>query len=111
MIKKAAIVPSKLLEQTMQVKESLQLVQSPRLAKCHIQFENNPVEVDARVIGVPSVNFANQRTEQPNPKWRGDNCQYFVPANCDKWAAIAFASGGRGHDAMPLVTWQFVSNL
>ena len=108
MVKKTAIPPALHFQHTMQIQNSLGLTTSEPLRRCDIQFDENPIEVDARLIDPCLVQFRYHRSEQPTPRWDGRGCQFFIPAECEKWAAIAFSNGRAFINQQ---TWEFVLNL
>lgn len=102
MIRNCAIPPYRLRQQNIQVTNSLQLENSVHMRSAGYQFHNRPIEAEARVIPPPQIAFGGRRQENPAPpecRWK-TFAPYLIPAECNKWAAIAL-SGGRDDQIEP----------
>uniref|UniRef100_A0A1I8BDL7 Piwi domain-containing protein n=1 Tax=Meloidogyne hapla TaxID=6305 RepID=A0A1I8BDL7_MELHA len=105
MIRKCAIPPAELKKQNSYLKNSLQLDGSEYLAGLGIKCQNDPIEVTARVLSPPELEFSSQSKQFPKlPRcsWNDSN-EYFFPATCNKWVALALF--GSQQDAITMEQW------
>ena len=70
----------------------MQLVNDVHLRAAGIEFCDNPIETEARVIPPPEVEFAHNSKDVPKLPactWKG--LRYLIPAKVEKWAVIALS--------------------
>ncbi|KAF7638167.1 hypothetical protein Mgra_00002393 [Meloidogyne graminicola] len=113
MIRKTAIPPAELKKQNTYLKESLLLDGSEYLAGLNIKCKKDPIEVAARVLPPPELEFGGNNKHVPKlPRcsW-SDRGHYFASATCNKWVALAL-TGQQHHDYLSSDEWiEFVKRF
>jgi hypothetical protein len=106
MIRKTAIPPAELRKQNTFLMNSLQLDGSKYMDGLETQCHKNPIEVSARVLPPPELEFGANKKQMPkHPRcaWN-DVGHYYVSAICNKWVALALS--GQQHDFISSKDWR-----
>uniref|UniRef100_A0A915MI94 Piwi domain-containing protein n=1 Tax=Meloidogyne javanica TaxID=6303 RepID=A0A915MI94_MELJA len=105
MIRKTAIPPAELKKQNALLKNSLHLDGSEYLNGLGVKCHKDPIEVVSRVLPPPELEFASRAKLVPRlPRCSWSDCnEYFFPATCKKWVALALF--GAQQDAINMEQW------
>uniref|UniRef100_A0A914H0K1 Piwi domain-containing protein n=1 Tax=Globodera rostochiensis TaxID=31243 RepID=A0A914H0K1_GLORO len=103
LIKKCAVKPSVLREQTEKLKSALDLGRSEHLERAAIKFDERPMEVEARILKTPEMNFGDQSARPGARPGR-----YLIPAKCSHWCAIALVDNSNDNYINPAQWRDFV---
>uniref|UniRef100_A0A183BNY3 PAZ domain-containing protein n=1 Tax=Globodera pallida TaxID=36090 RepID=A0A183BNY3_GLOPA len=99
LIKKCAVKPSVLREQTEKLKSALDLGRSEHLERAAIKFDDRPMEVESRILRTPEMNFGDQSARPGARPGR-----YLIAAKCLHWCAIALVDNSNDNYYFELKT-------
>ena len=106
MVRKTAIPPAELKKQNTYLKNSLLLDGSQYMAGLEMMCQKDPIELAARVLPPPELEFGSNNKQMPkHPRcaWN-DVGHYFASAKCNKWVALALS--GQQQDSLSSNDWR-----
>uniref|UniRef100_A0A183BPR4 Piwi domain-containing protein n=1 Tax=Globodera pallida TaxID=36090 RepID=A0A183BPR4_GLOPA len=103
LIKKCAVKPFVLREQTEKLKFALDFGRNEHLERAAIKFDEQPMEVESRILKTPEMNFGDQSARPGARPGR-----YLIAAKCLHWCAIALVDNSNDNYINPAQWRDFV---